>query len=180
MAGNKKPRRARKPREVKNHVMHLYDADSPMQGEERIEVLTSVHMAALAFSRGAASKYEWDTIVIAMNVAIVLCESAGNREIGVQALYDTQNAMIDVCERFQVCGSYEMTGDELSAMNGGIHVFEQLVDTVSRRQYTRACAEYTKRLDAGKAVQIRNGKATQRFALTPDDNAQKQPERMAA
>lgn len=166
MAGNRKPsRKPRKLREVKNHVMHLYDADSPMQGEERIEVLTSVHMAALAFSRGTATKDEWDTIVIAMNVAIVLCETAGNREIGLQALYDTQNAMIDVCERFQVRGRFVLTGEELRALNGGIHVFEALVDTVSRRQYTRACAEYTKRLSAGKAVQIRKGKATERFEL---------------
>jgi hypothetical protein len=50
-------------------------------------------------------------------------------------------------------------------MNGGIHVFEALVATVSRRQYVRACAEYTRRLDAGKAVQIRKGKPTERFAL---------------
>jgi hypothetical protein len=166
MAGNKKPNRhPRKLREVKNHIMYLKNADEPMQGEERLEVLTSVHMAALSFSRGTATKAEWDTIVIGMNIAIVLSESAGNREIGLKALYDAQNAMIDVAERFHVRDSFVLTGDELRAMNGGIHVFEQLVDTVSRRQYTRACAEYTKRLSAGKAVQIRKGKATERFEL---------------
>jgi hypothetical protein len=166
MAGNKKPnRKPRKLIEPKDHVMYLFNADEPMQGEERLEVLTSVHMAALALSRGEGTKNEWDVIVIAMNVAIVLCETAGNREIGLKALYDTQNAMIDVCERYQGSGKFILTGDELAAMNGGIHVFEQLVDTVSRRQYTRACAEYTKRLDAGKAVQIRAGRATERFAL---------------
>jgi hypothetical protein len=166
MAGNKKPnRKPRKVIEPKNHVMYLYDADAPMKGEERLEVLTSVHMAALALSRGEGTKNEWDVIVIAMNVAIVLCETAGNREIGLRALYDTQNAMIDLCERFQARGKFILTGDELTAMNGGIHVFEALVATVSRRQYTRACAEYTKRLDAGKAVQIRAGRQTERFAL---------------
>jgi hypothetical protein len=166
MPGNKKPnRKPRKLIEPKNHVMYLYDADAPMQGEERIEVLTSAHMAALALSRGEGTKNEWDVIVIAMNIAIVLCETAGNREIGLKALYDTQNAMIDVCERFQARGNFVLTGEELKAMNGGIHVFEQLVATVSRRQYVRACAEYTRRLDAGKAVQIRNGRATERFAL---------------
>jgi hypothetical protein len=165
MPSSKKPRKPRKLREVKNHIMYLKNADEPMQGEERIEVLTSVHMAALSFSRGTATKGEWDTIVIGMNIAIVLCESAGNGEIGLRALYDAQNAMIEVAERFHVRGSFVLTGDELRAMNGGIHVFEALVDTVSRRQYTRACAEYTKRLNAGKAVQIRKGKATERFEL---------------
>jgi hypothetical protein len=165
MPSSKKPRKPRKLREVKNHIMYLKNADEPMQGEERLEVLTSVHMAALSFSRGTATKAEWDTIVIGMNIAIVLSESAGNREIGLRALYDAQNAMIEVAERFHVRDSFVLTGDELRAMNGGIHVFEQLVDTVSRRQYTRACAEYTKRLSAGKAVQIRKGKATERFEL---------------
>jgi hypothetical protein len=166
MAGNKKPnRKPRKVIEPKNHVMYLYDADAPMKGEERLEVLTSIHAAALALSRGEGTKDHWDVIVVGMNVAIVLCETAGNREIGLRALYDTQNAMIDLCERFQARGKFILTGDELAAMNGGIHVFEQLVATVSRRQYTRACAEYTKRLDAGKAVQIRAGKPTERFAL---------------
>jgi hypothetical protein len=165
MPSSKKPRKPRKLREVKNHIMYLQNADEPMQGEERLEVLTSVHMAALSFSRGTATKAEWDTIVIGMNIAIVLSESAGNREIGLKALYDAQNAMIEVAERFHVRDSFVLTGDELRAMNGGIHVFEALVDTVSRRQYTRACAEYTKRLSAGKAVQIRKGKATERFEL---------------
>jgi hypothetical protein len=165
MPSSKKPRKPRKLREVKNHIMYLKNADEPMQGEERLEVLTSVHMAALSFSRGTATKAEWDTIVIGMNIAIVLCESAGNGEIGLRALYDAQNAMIEVAERFHVRDSFVLTGDELRALNGGIHVFEALVDTVSRRQYTRACAEYTKRLHAGKAVQIRKGKATERFEL---------------
>jgi hypothetical protein len=165
MPSNKKPRKPRKVIEPKNHVMYLYDADAPMKGEERLEVLTSAHMAALALSRGEGTKNDWDVIVIAMNVAIVLCESAGNREIGLKALYDTQNAMIDVCERFQARGNFVLTGAELAAMNGGIHVFEALVAAVSRRQYVRACAEYTKRLNAGKAVQIRKGRATERFAL---------------
>jgi hypothetical protein len=165
MPSNKKPRKPRKVIEPKNHVMYLYDADAPMKGEERLEVLTSIHAAALALSRGEGTKDQWDTIVVGMNVAIVLCETAGNREIGLRALYDTQNAMIDVCERFQARGKFILTGAELAAMNGGIHVFEALVATVSRRQYVRACAEYTKRLNAGKAVQIRAGKPTERFAL---------------
>jgi hypothetical protein len=115
MPKSSSPRKPRKLREVKNHIMYLQNADEPMQGEERLEVLTSVHMAALSFSRGTATKAEWDTIVIGMNIAIVLSESAGNREIGLRALYDAQNAMIEVAERFHVRDSFVLTGDELRA-----------------------------------------------------------------
>jgi hypothetical protein len=161
----KKPRKARKLVSRKDVVSTLFNADEPMQGEEKLEVLTSAHMAALALSRGTGTKNEWDTLVVTGNIAIVLCESAGNRNIGLEPLYAMQNAMIAVCERFQEIGRFVLTGDELQAMNAGIALFEQLVDTVSRRQYVRACAEYTRRLHAGKAVQIRRGQATERFAL---------------
>jgi hypothetical protein len=165
MPSNRKPRKARKLVTPKDIVSTLFNADEPMQGEEKLEVLTSVHMAALALSRGTGTKNEWDTLVVTGNIAIVLCETAGNRNVGLEPLYAMQNAMIAVCERFQEIGRFVLTGDELQAMNGGIALFEQLVDTVSRRQYVRACAEYTRRLHAGKAVQIKRGQATERFAL---------------
>jgi hypothetical protein len=165
MPATKKPRKARKLVARKDVVTTLFNADEPMQGEERLEVLTSVHMAALALSRGTGTKDQWDTIVVTGNIAIVLCETAGNRNVGLEPLYAMQNAMIGVCERFQEIGRFVLTGDELQAVNGGIALFETLVDTVSRRQYVRACAEYTRRLHAGKAVQIKRGKPTERFAL---------------
>jgi hypothetical protein len=161
----KKPRKSRKLVARKDVVSTLFNADEPMQGVEKLEVLTSVHMAALALSRGTGTKNEWDTLVVTGNIAIVLCESAGNRNIGLEPLYAMQNSMIAVCERFQEIGRFVLSGDELRSMNAGIALFEQLVDTVSRRQYVRACAEYTRRLNAGKAVQIRRGQATERFAL---------------
>lgn len=179
MPGTKKPRKPRKLFARKDVVSTLFNADEPMHGEERIEVLTSVHMAALSLSRGEATKNEWDTIVVTGNIAIVLCESAGNRNIGLEPLYAMQNAMIAVCERFQERGRFVLAGDELRAMNAGIALFEQLIDTVSRRQYMRACAEYTRRLHAGKAVQIKRGVTTQRFALNATQSATV-PKRMAA
>jgi hypothetical protein len=168
MPANKKPRKPHKRIEPKNHVEFLLDADAPMKGEERLEVLTSVHIAAIDLCSGTATKDRWDEIVVAMNIAAMLCETAGNKERALQAVYDTLNTMIDVAERYQASQAYTLTPGDLSAINGGIHVFEQLVDTVSRRQYTRACAEYTKRLAAGKAVQIRAGLPTRRFALTSE------------
>jgi hypothetical protein len=164
MPANKKPRKAHKRIEPKNYVTFLHDADAPMKGEERLEVLTSVHIAAIDLCAGNGTRGRWDEIVTAMNIAAVLCETAGNKEQALQAIRDAQNAMIDIAERYQAAGAYTVEPSELAAINGGIHVFEQLVETVSRRQYTRACATYTKRLAAGNVVRIRTGRATPKFA----------------
>lgn len=143
----------------------LFNGDAPLAGDERIKVLTSVHAAALSLVNGSGEKSAWDQIVCAMNIALILCETSGNREIGLNAIYDAQNALIEMAERFHHTGRLVFGIGGLPAVNGGIHVFDQLVDTVSRRQYVRASDECMRRLDAGKAVQIKRGKVTERFEL---------------
>ena len=158
-------RTVRKHVDRKDVISTLFNGDQPLQGAERTNVLTSVHAAALSLSRGDGMKSAWDSLVFAMNISIILCETAGNKEVGLQALYDAQNALIDAAERYNASGRLVFGPGGLPALNGGLHVFEQLVDTVTRRQYVRASDEVLRRLEAGKAVQIRRGKTTERFEL---------------
>jgi hypothetical protein len=150
---------------TKDVISTLFNGDLPLQGDERTNVLTSVHAAALSLARGDGQKDAWDKLVYAMNISIILCETAGNKEVGLQALYGAQNALIDCAERYNTTGRLVFGPGGLPALNGGIHVFEALVDTVTRRQYVRASDEVLRRLNAGKAVQIRRGRVTERFEL---------------
>jgi hypothetical protein len=165
MPGNKKPRKARKVISTKDVVSMLLDGDEPLKGEERIAVLTSVHAAARSLARGDGLKGAWDSIVSALNISLVLCEGAGNKEIGLEAVYDAQNAMIAIAERFHRTDRLVFSGDELVAMNGGIHVFEELVETVSKRQYVRASEEMLKRIEKRQVVKIQRGQKAERFEL---------------
>ncbi len=158
-------RTARKYVPTKDVITTLFNGDQPLQGDERTKVLTSVHAAALSLARGDGQKDAWDKLVFAMNISIILCEAAGNKEIGLQVLYDAQNALIDAAERYNATGRLVFGPGGLPALNGGLHVFEQLVDTVTRRQYVRASDEVIRRLNAGKAVQIKRGRVTERFEL---------------
>jgi hypothetical protein len=158
-------RTARKYVPTKDVITTLFNGDLPLQGDERTKVLTTVHAAALSLARGDGEKSSWDALVSAMNIGLILCETAGNKEIGLQALYDAQNALIDAAERYNATGRLVFGPGGLPALNGGIHVFEQIVDTVTRRQYVRASDEVLRRLNAGKAVQIRRGRTTERFEL---------------
>lgn len=165
MESEMRKRTIRKRVACKDVVTTLFNGDLPLQGDERTKVLTSVHAAALSLAQGDGFKDAWDKLVYAMNISVILCETAGNKEVGLQALYDAQNALIDAAERYNETGRLVFGPGGLPALNGGIHVFEQIVDTVTRRQYVRASDEVIRRLNAGKAVQIKRGRTTERFEL---------------
>jgi hypothetical protein len=158
-------RTARRQIVPKDVITSLFNADAPMPEPERIEVLTQVHAAALALSRGYGTAGHWDELIVGFNIAVNVCAMANNALLGLNAVNEARNALIAVRERAYEIGRFTFTGEELTAVNGGIHVYEQIVTTVSRRQYVQACAKYTRDLNAGKAMKIKHGKNNKRFVM---------------
>lgn len=151
--------------ERKEFITSLFNADEPMPESERVETLTSLHAAALALSRGFGDAHHWDTLIVAFNIAVNVCAMAKNGHIGLNPVNEARNALISVRERAHEIGRYVFRGEELSAVNGGIHVYEQIIQTVGRRQYVRACKIYTRDADAGKTRKIVAGQGTKRFNM---------------
>jgi hypothetical protein len=159
-------RTIRKTRLVKkNIVSDLFNADEPMPEHDRVAVLTELHSAVFALSRGFGEAHHWDTLIIGLNIAVNVCAMAKNGHIGLNAVNEARNALISVRERAHDLGRYVFTGEELSAVNGGIHVYEQIIETVGRRQYVRACKMYTRDANAGKTRKILPGQETKRFKM---------------
>ncbi|WP_438391105.1 hypothetical protein [Caballeronia sp. DA-9] len=166
MAANRKPRKAYIPRSKRKDVASfLFEGNSPLDSSTRTAVLTAVHAAALSIARGENNRDAWHTVVNALNIAQILCEDAGNREIGLEVIYAAQNAMIDVAERFHAVGRLVFDASGLTAMNSGIDLFEQLIETVSKLQYTRAAGESVRRVESGAVVSIKKNGTTKRFQL---------------
>ena len=166
MPSSKKPRKKYVPKYgTKDTITTLFDGDKPLQGELRDKVLLTTHLAAQRLSRGEAEQDDWGALVTAMNVCLILCEKAGNKHIGLQAVYDACNALIEVQERFFLRDSRTCKGKELTAINGGIHVFEELVDTVSKRQYVWASDQIEQRMREGRSVGVAPGVKTERYEL---------------
>ena len=164
-------RSARKPRLVKyNIVSNLFNADDPMPEHDRVAVLTELHSAVFALSRGYGEAHHWDTLIIGLNIAVNCCAMAGNAHIGLNAVNEARNALIAVRERAYDLGRFVFTGDELAAVNGGIHVYEQIIETVGRRQYVAACKKYSRDVDAGKAMKIKAGQDNKRFKMKGNDD----------
>lgn len=159
-------RTIRKPRLVKkNIVSDLFNADEPMPEHDRVAVLTELHSAVFALSRGFGEAHHWDTLIIGLNIAVNVCAMANNAHIGLNAVNEARNALISVRERAHDLGRFVFKGDELGAVNGGIHVYEQIIETVGRRQYVQACKKFTRETDAGKARKIMAGQANKRFEM---------------
>ena len=157
---------ARKPRLVKNNIVsNLFNADDPMPEHDRVAVLTELHSAVFALSRGFGEAHHWDTVIIGMNIAVNVCAMATNAHLGLNAVNEARNALISVRERAHEIGRYVFTGDELGAVNGGIHVYEQIIETVGRRQYVAACKKFTREMDSGKAMKIKQGQHNKRFKM---------------
>jgi hypothetical protein len=166
MASNRKPRRPYKQKQVQTDaVMFLMNGDDPLDQSLRTTILTTVHGSAASLARGSNDKEAWNIIVNALNIALVLAEDAGNNEIGLEVIYAAQNAMIAVAERFHRTERLVFAGDELQALNAGIALFENMVDTVTKRQYTRAAGETVNRKNRGDVVKIRREGNTKRFEL---------------
>lgn len=166
MPSNRKPRKKYVPRVgTKDTITTLFDGDKPIQGELRDKVLLTVHIAAQNLAKGESVQDDWGALVTAMNISLILCERANNKHIGLNAVYDACNALINVQERFFEKGRRVATGDELTAINGGIHVFEEMVDTVSKRQYVWASDQIEKRMKEGMSMGVHPGKKTARYEL---------------
>jgi hypothetical protein len=166
MAGNKKPRKAHVPKSKRKDIISfLFDGNVPLDASTRTSILTAVHAAAVSLSRGTNDKSAWHTVTNALNIAQILCEDAGNNEIGLSIVYAAQNAMIDAAENFHKHERLAFGVGGLPAANAGIELFEQLLETVTKLQYTRAAGESVRRLEAKQVVMVRRGKETKRFEL---------------
>lgn len=166
MAKNRKPRKKYVPKVgTKDTITTLFEGDEPLKGELKDKVLLTIHMAARSLVMGTAVQDDWGALVSACNISLILCERAGNKEIGLRAIYDASNALISVQERFFATGRRVCTGEELKAINGGIHVFEELVETVRKRQYVWASDQIEKRMREGRSVGVAPGQKTARYEL---------------
>lgn len=146
-------------------ITTLFDGDKPLQGELRDKVLLTVHIAAQNLARGESEQDDWGAVVTAMNICLILLERAKNKHIGLQAVYDACNALIEVQERFFAIGRRVLRGEELTAINGGIHVFEEIVDAVSKRQYVWASDQIEQRMKKGQSVGVRPDTKIERYEL---------------
>ncbi|WP_042886313.1 hypothetical protein [Cupriavidus necator] len=125
MATKKKRDKAYRPRQVRTNIAALlFDSDKPLQQSDRESILGAAHWSVQALARGEATKDDWHTIVNALNCSQVLCEKAGNREVGLAVIYAAQNAMINIGERCKALRALRLGVGDLPRLNEAMSLYE--------------------------------------------------------
>lgn len=122
MATNKKRQgKKHRPREARRDIVALlFDGDQPLPDHQRASLLLAVHASAASLVKGDAPRIAWHDITNALNIAQILCEKAGNSDVGLEVIFAAQNAMIAVGERCHAVGRLGVSGDEMRAINDGL------------------------------------------------------------
>jgi hypothetical protein len=157
MAATKKKRdkKYQGPRDVRLNIAELlFEGDAPLSASSQTTLLITVHWAASSLARGMARKDDWDTIVNAFNCAKIFCEKAANAQSSIAVLNAGHNAMIDIAERSYKIGVLRLGVGNLTRINAGLALYEQLIGTVTKRMHTAAINEVDRRMQRGEKVSL--------------------------
>lgn len=157
MATTKKKRDKKyQPRDVRMNVTELlFGADEPLPASSQATLLIAVHWAASNLARGVARKDDWDTIVNSFNCAKILCEKVENAQSTIAVLNAGHNAMIDIAERSHDVGVLRLGVGNLTRINAGLEIYQQLIGTITKRMHTAAINEVDRRIKRGDKVRLK-------------------------
>lgn len=156
MPSTKKPRKAYKPRERRlDNAALIFEGDQPLPDDTRNTILMPFHEAIRRIAHEDAPPSCWKKVVDGFNTAAAMCEQAGNSAIGLEIIYAGQNAMIAVRERMHQHNTLRFGANELPAINEAAALYETLLKTVSKRQYTKAVKECARRQAQNLVVKVK-------------------------
>lgn len=104
------------------------------------------HAAMQAMTQGRGDKEQWDRLVGAVNIAIVMCEQGIGPEYREQFVA-AFNALLEVGKRSVKTGRFVFTGDELHALNECLDCHDAQLMNIRAIDVDRAAAEVIRRLN---------------------------------
>lgn len=133
MAGNSRPRKAYKPKDVK--------ASNIMFGisEEHTRMLKLVPHAELTkLQNGVATEEAWHTITCRLNFGMVLARTYAFSVDLQPAMRGSLDCMVILMERFKSIGKLICRGDELRSIGAGLTYTDEMQEATTRRQHRDA------------------------------------------
>lgn len=104
------------------------------------------HAAMQAMTQGRGDKDQWDRLVGAINIAIVMCEQGIGPEFR-EPLVAACEALLQCGVRSVKTGRFLFTGDELQAMNEALDCHDAQLTNIRAIDVDRAAAEVIRRLN---------------------------------
>ena len=104
------------------------------------------HAAMQAMTQGRGDKDQWDRLVGAINIALVMCEQGIGNEFR-DDLNAAREAPLECGKRGAKTGRFVFTGDELRAMNEAMDCHDAQLTNVRAIDVDRAADEVIRRLN---------------------------------
>ncbi len=130
----------------KNPMRTFFGGMSDTHRSELQSTLAINHMAMQAMVQGRGDRTQWDRLVGAINVAIVMCEQGIGPEFRA-TLEAAREALLQCGIRGVKKGKFLFTGDELSAMNEALACHDAQMENVRAIDVDRAANEVIRRLN---------------------------------
>ncbi|WP_321902063.1 hypothetical protein [Paraburkholderia tropica] len=153
MAGNKKPRKAYRPRIVSRTAgFDVMERRAPMDISQTTDLGIAYHVALNEMINGRGTEEHWSTIVCALNIALVLAETGpGLDSIGI--IKSALDGMVRARDRARRSGRWGFDGEALNVVKISIEVHDAQLATVTKAAVLAALAEVHRRIDAGDAFE---------------------------
>lgn len=132
---------------AKNPMITFMGGMSGQHAEHLQNLKLANHIALSNLARGVGDKDDWDKIVGAINMAIVMCESGIGAEF--RSTMEAGREALLTCGKRAVKNNHRFlfTGDELKVMNEAIECHNAQVENVRAIDIDRAANEVIRRVN---------------------------------
>lgn len=157
MSRSAKPRKAYKPKHTMTNVLGAFAGMTSTTHADHLQKMKIWTHGALAnFAQGNGARKDWDRLVDAMNLAIVLSERGVGPEFQPHFV-DAREALLETAVRAaKNSDRFLFRGDELKAMNEAIDCYDAQLENVRAIDLELGMDEVERRLkDRTKKISVR-------------------------
>ncbi|SAK65660.1 Fis family transcriptional regulator [Caballeronia pedi] len=151
MAGNKKPRKAYRPRAINRTIgIDVLERRTPMDKAQTTDLGIAYHVALDEMLKGRGTEEHWSTVVCALNISLVLAERGYGSEL-VETVKKALAGAVRVRDRARKCGRWGFDGDAMNDVRAVIALHDEQMRVVTKAVVLSALSEVHRRIDAGNA-----------------------------
>lgn len=126
-----KRRKKYKPKGINiNAVETVVTLAKPVQENSKVKLQADIDIALLAFTKGVATKYHFDTLASTVDVAMIADQSTFN-QVYRDEIMKAREGMIRCRERFIKTGKLGLDGEALQAIKTVAYIHRQQLDNIT-------------------------------------------------
>lgn len=150
MAGNKRPRKSYRAREIRRTAgLDVLDRRTPMDVGQTTDLGIAYHVALDEMIHGRGTEEHWSTVACALNITLVLSErwpAVGDVALANNALAGAVRSR----DRARRLGSWGFDGDALADVKAALALHDEQMVVFTKAEILDALGEVHRRIDAGE------------------------------